>query len=343
MNDIFVTYPGGKNGSGVYQKLINQMPPHHMYVECFLGGGAVMRAKRPAAVNVGIDADKAVVMEWQVKPPADVLNLTVLQQDAISWLMEHCDTLGPDCLVYADPPYLMSTRSSQRQFYAVEMAEEKEHRMLIGVLRGLKCMVMLSGYWSQLYAEMLHDWRTYTFQAMTRGGTVAQEWVWMNFPAPVELHDYRYLGETFREREYIKRMKGRWVARLEKMTPLRRQALLMAISELRSGSGVPGDDAGAGDDCRRASVDGAVGAESGGYDDGCAPGEIRMGRYGLEYNLARAGVDLINAEEEARIRELWALDTWPQKWSSQDVDANVPIDGLVADGERLFVQPLLVR
>jgi DNA adenine methylase len=298
MNDIFVTYPGGKNGSGVYQKIINQMPPHRVYVEAFLGGGAIMRAKRPAMVNVGIDADRAVVMEWKVKPPAEVPNLTVLQEDAIVWLQDNFARLGPDCLVYADPPYLMSTRSSQRQFYAVEMAEEKEHRMLIGVLRGLKCMVMLSGYWSQLYAEMLHDWRTYTFQAMTRGGTVAQEWVWMNFPAPVELHDYRYLGETFREREYIKRMRVRWLAKLEKMTPLKRQALLMAISELRSGSGVPGGVVEEGDVDMSASVDGAVGAESGGYDDGCAPGEIRMGPGGLEYNLAIE--DAVAVDEELR-------------------------------------------
>ena len=314
MNDIFVTYPGGKNGSGVYQKIINQMPPHRMYVEAFLGGGAIMRAKRPAVVNVGIDADRAVVMEWQVKPPAEVPNLTVLQEDAIVWLQDNFARLGPDCLVYADPPYLMSTRSSQRMFYAVEMAEEKEHRALIETLRGLKCMVMLSGYWSQLYAEMLHDWRAYTFQAMTRGGTPATEWVWCNFPEPVELHDYRYLGDTFRERERIKRKKARWTGRLERMAPLERQALLMAIQEMtltqalsqgemETGSGVPGGDAGSGDVDMSASVEMGVQAEDVGYDDGCAPGEIRVGPRGLEYNLALEDALLVDDELRACIGE----------------------------------------
>jgi len=50
-------YPGGKNGGGAYQTLINLMPPHSVYVEPFLGSGAVMRMKRPAGVNIGLDLD----------------------------------------------------------------------------------------------------------------------------------------------------------------------------------------------------------------------------------------------------------------------------------------------
>lgn len=68
--------------------------------------------------------------------------------------------------------------------------------------------------------------------------------------------------------------------------------------------------------------------------------------YGLERVLdiqQRAGVDLINEKEEARIRELWSLDTWPRKWSSDDSDATTPIDtiGLTSDGV-LTVQRLLI-
>ncbi len=61
---------------------------------------------------------------------------------------------------------------------------------------------------------------------------MATEWIWMNYPAPLELHDYRYLGDTFRERERIKRKSQRWVARLKKMPVLERQALLSAIDSM---------------------------------------------------------------------------------------------------------------
>lgn len=36
----------------------------------------------------------------------------------------------------------------------------------------------------------------------------------------------------------------------------------------------------------------------------------------------RAGVSLINAEEEARIRELWTLNTWPQGWEGGTENPN---------------------
>jgi DNA adenine methylase len=93
------------------------------------------------------------------------------------------------------------------------------------------CRVMISGYWTKRYAAALCNSNTATFQAMTRAGKLATEWLWFNFPEPVALHDYRYLGENFRERERIKRKKQKWVSRLHTMPPLERRALLGAISE----------------------------------------------------------------------------------------------------------------
>ncbi len=63
------------------------------------------------------------------------------------------------------------------------------------------------------------------------GGRPATEYLWMNYDAPDRLHDYRYLGDDFRERERIKRKKQRWVARLERMDGLERKAILWAIQE----------------------------------------------------------------------------------------------------------------
>jgi DNA sulfur modification protein DndC len=69
--------------------------------------------------------------------------------------------------------------------------------------------------------------------------------------------------------------------------------------------------------------------------------------YGLERVLdiqRRAGVDLINPEEEARIREMWALDIWPEKWSAGDISATIPLDAITLDEMgRPIVQALLVK
>lgn len=69
--------------------------------------------------------------------------------------------------------------------------------------------------------------------------------------------------------------------------------------------------------------------------------------YGLDRVLdiqQRAGVDLINAEEEGRIREMWALDLWPRKWSAGDIDGDIPLDAIRMDeAGRLIYQALLVK
>jgi len=67
--------------------------------------------------------------------------------------------------------------------------------------------------------------------------------------------------------------------------------------------------------------------------------------YGLERVLdiqRRADVDLINAEEEARIRELWLLNTWPNKWSGNEVAGDFLLDAHSVNslGE-IITQPLL--
>lgn len=67
--------------------------------------------------------------------------------------------------------------------------------------------------------------------------------------------------------------------------------------------------------------------------------------YGLDRVLeiqARAQVDLINDEEEARIRELWQLNTWPEGWSGDEINGDVLIDAVrKASDYGLVVQPLL--
>jgi len=225
MLQAMTTYPGGKGGAGVYQTLINRMPPHDTYIETHLGGGAVLRSKRPARRNIGIDLDPAVIESWQQR---DHEGIELVGGDTLAFLQDFSFT-GNE-LVYADPPYLMETRRSG-PLYRYEYTTE-QHRELLDTLKTLPCKVMISGYWSALYDQALDGWEAISFEAQTRGGTTATEWVWMNYPTPVALHDYRYLGESFRERERIKRKMQRWVNRLESMPHLERQALSAALSKV---------------------------------------------------------------------------------------------------------------
>jgi hypothetical protein len=239
---------GGKSGSGVYQTIINQMPPHQVYIEPFLGSGAVMRHKLPARINVGLDLDADVISRaadiaagCDVVQPGARLALRcdgrpqyyIRQADAVSWLgsLPIWSALLPVTLVYCDPPYLMSTRSSKRRMYRCEI-EEPGHIALLDVLVQLPCMVMVSGYESELYRDRLAAWRVVRYRAMTSGGGMRDECLWCNFPEPAELHDYRYLGRGFRERERIRRRRASWVAMLERMPGLERAAVINDLREV---------------------------------------------------------------------------------------------------------------
>lgn len=56
----------------------------------------------------------------------------------------------------------------------------------------------------------------------------------------------------------------------------------------------------------------------------------------------RAGVDLINVDEESRIHELWQEGVWPHGWAGDEVTGDVPLDSIVTVGNELVVQPRLV-
>ena len=51
-------YFGSKATTGLCQALLGLQPPHDLYVETHLGGGALMQRKAPAMRSIGIDRDQ---------------------------------------------------------------------------------------------------------------------------------------------------------------------------------------------------------------------------------------------------------------------------------------------
>lgn len=257
-------YPGGKNGSGVYQRLISMMPPHDTYIELFLGSGAVMRRKRPAARSIAYELNLRTIAEFDNHLPGDKWpvgvdeirdnydrrycnpdngdELTIRQANAIDALrtIYAADSMfwltndPARTLIYADPPYLQTVRKSQAAIYEFEMLERSQHVELLDLLAAVPCRVMVSGYASALYARKLKAWRTEQIPTVNRAGQKVTEFVWLNFPEPFELHDYQYVGENFRDRWRIEKRARRWVKNLAAMPPAERYAILGRLNDLRA-------------------------------------------------------------------------------------------------------------
>lgn len=78
------------------------------------------------------------------------------------------------------------------------------------------------------------------------------------------------------------------------------------------------------------------------------PLTMKARAYGLDRILdiqQRAGVDLINAEEQAAIVDHWRRNVWPQGWDGSEVraDAMIPMVRVTGDQRGIVTQALLVR
>lgn len=216
-------YIGGKNGDGTFQRIINLIPPHRVYIEPFLGSGAILRHKRPAAHSYGIDLALA-------PNPAlvDRQDVTLLQQDGIAFLESY--QWSGDEFIYADPPYLLSTRGGRR-YYAHEL-EDPGHARLLAAAVKIPAKMMISGYDSPMYNAALIGWRRVEFIAYTRQHQKRTEVLWFNYEPPEVLHDHQHVGGDYRDRWRIEKRRRRWVARMKRLAPLERSALYVALVDV---------------------------------------------------------------------------------------------------------------
>jgi len=218
-------FPGGK--FRCYQKLINLIPPHRVYIETHLGGGAVLRHKAPAEVNIGVDCDPAVIGTFVGHFDSRFRFINARAEDFLAG----CSFAG-DEFVYSDPPYWPASRRSRRSRYRHDYGNE-DHVRLLRLLQTLPCAVMISGYGNASYDEILSGWRKREFTGTSHTGKRV-ETVWLNFE-PAVLHDTRFLGETFRDRQTIKRKRTRWVSRFRREPVGIQQAILADLSTAFTG------------------------------------------------------------------------------------------------------------
>lgn len=101
---------------------------------------------------------------------------------------------GPETLHYVDPPYVHATRALGAMHghhgYRHEMTDA-DHETLLAQLRGLRGMVVLSGYPSALYDRLLGDWHRVEREALADGAAKRAEVLWINAAAWGRLHDER--------------------------------------------------------------------------------------------------------------------------------------------------------
>ena len=215
---------GSKSTSGLSQAIIAAMPDHDVYIEPFLGGGAIMKRKPPAVRNIGIDLDRRAIEGFDGDGSVELHHGCALR------FLEAFPFQGRE-LVYCDPPYLQATRRSERRYR--HDLDDAAHVELLALLKSLDCQVMISGYPSRLYETHLAGWRSMSLQVNNHAAVVT-ETVWLNFE-PGRLHWARFAGKDFTHRQMVKRKAENWGRRYAAMPPAERLAVLAAIMAVEAG------------------------------------------------------------------------------------------------------------
>ena len=253
-------YYGGKSGSGTYQKIINQIPPHRIYVELFGGMLGIFRHKRQAVASFVFETDERLIRYYVEK-------LGFIQETNFDYILRslelggtrnycfHASTLDlfedwrfmslldkEHVFIYADPPYPMSSRKSDRPQYKYEFSDENHVELLSILTAFTQAKVAVSTYPNELYDEMIwgygcgEHWRRIEFESQTRHG-IATEQLWMNYKETDLLHDYQYIGSDFRERERITRMQRRWRRKFKELPTIEQHAMLQNLKTMLDPTG----------------------------------------------------------------------------------------------------------
>ena len=87
----------------------------------------------------------------------------------------------PEAVFYVDPPYVLSSRANSSPTKYSNEYEDWQHEELLCKLNHVESMVILSGYYSEIYSQHLSNgWHCIEFAARMDGGGSAVEVLWLN-------------------------------------------------------------------------------------------------------------------------------------------------------------------
>ena len=149
-------------------------------IRCWQAHGTRFNKPQGTWRNIGPDNNGQTTQSWRQLPArlyavVDRLKMAEIDNRPAVEVIRRYN--APDCLIYADPPYVKATRNGS--YYENEMTDE-EHIELLQVLEKHKGPVTLSGYAHPLYDERLQHWHRITLPVIAEHGRRRIEVLWLN-------------------------------------------------------------------------------------------------------------------------------------------------------------------
>jgi hypothetical protein len=210
------SYPGSKGGNGTWQQIISRIPQCDLFIEAMSGSGILSeKLKSYSCSTVTNDLNRS---------------LTANENLSYGSLIDKYDCDADRKIVfYFDPPYMLSTRRSQRKIYKLEWSDNDHDNFLSRVLT-VKSDCMISHYPCEKYNNALQSWRSVRYQSMTHAGP-RTECLWMNYQQPKLLLAADKVGSDCWRRQGIKRKVHRLQSKIAMLPADERAAIFTQLKK----------------------------------------------------------------------------------------------------------------
>lgn len=228
----YKNYYGGKTSNGTYQTIINHIPPHDIFLSLFLGNCGITRKIRAAKYSVLNDIDPNVINNWKtLNLPNNYRLFNIPALKILQALKDFVDCPGI-IFIYLDPPYRKVVRRNKKDVYNFEMSD-LDHQDLLSQIVAMSdqpnVKIMISHYPDVIYDEILNGWSRHDYYSMTRNGMILER-IYYNYTLTDQLHDYSYIGEDFREREAMARIKRNFIKKLNRLPAKLRNSIIYHLA-----------------------------------------------------------------------------------------------------------------
>jgi DNA adenine methylase len=155
---------------------------YNFYIRCNMGHGFRTTGEKVGWKNDVQGREKSYASQDWVNLPEKILQAAERLRGVQIENMPAVELIKrfnyKNVLIYCDPPYILGTRHGKQ--YRCEMSDD-DHRNLLQVLLNHSGPVIISGYESELYNEMLKGWRKESITAYSQVCSKKTEVIWMNF------------------------------------------------------------------------------------------------------------------------------------------------------------------
>lgn len=179
----------------IYEDAYQQIPDRdkfkrarNFYTRCNMGHGFRTTGEKVGWKNDVQGRQRAyAVKQWNALPELIMMAAERLKDVQIE--NRSAEELIPrfnfkNVLIYGDPPYVLETRHGKQ--YRCEM-DKKQHVNLLEVLKDHKGPVILSGYETKMYSDILKGWHQEYKDSYTQTMKKKREVLYMNFEPTKQL------------------------------------------------------------------------------------------------------------------------------------------------------------